>query len=162
MISNSAAASALCRISSTQFITKSSNRYSWQLSHCSTGKPFKITMLVSLTLKGKSVIKGLNFEPHRVHFMRCYPSFPSCTWERIYQPSSAWQPFSFPSTTWERVDRWHRRPACACVGCVLPTPGGQCPPYLSKVPATSPNSPPKSSPASLPGGPRPPSLSGSG
>ena len=32
------------------------------------------------------------------------------------------------------MNRWHRRLACAGVGCALPTPGGHCPPYTSEVP----------------------------
>ena len=68
MISNSASSSAFCRISSTRPMTRSSSRYSRQLSHCNTGKPFKMTILVSLTLKGKSVIKCLNLEPQTPAF----------------------------------------------------------------------------------------------
>jgi len=35
--------------------------------------------------------------------LACFPSFPSCAWERIKEPSSAWHQLSFPSATWERV-----------------------------------------------------------
>jgi len=37
---------------------------------------------------------------------KCHSNYeaPHWAWERLFSPSSDWQPFSFPSTTWEREE----------------------------------------------------------
>ena len=62
-ISNSVDVLTFSNSSSTRCNTGSSNRYSLQFLHCETGSPFRITIVVSLLLKGRLVTMDFILAP---------------------------------------------------------------------------------------------------
>src|SRR3990172_6455005 len=69
MISSSTDVSTPESSFSTLANTESSIKYSLQLRHCATGSCLRITIVLSETLKGRSVVVGDSVPPHVRHFM---------------------------------------------------------------------------------------------